>query len=436
MKVELKFEREALTSGKQNTICAVIVISNNGNITIPQTRYPINVAIALDRSGSMLKEYKLEQARHAVVYLLERLTEVDIFSLVTFGNKPEIIVESVPPIDKIAIKRKLSSIRASGSTALYDGWKFACGEVEKNIYKNFINRVIVITDGLANRGETHPKRICDSVSKQAKLGISTSTIGLGSDFCEDLLQKMALKGDGNYWYIENPKFLKDIFEGELNGISSTTARRLSLKIETKNPNVKIDVLNDLPIEDNYVKLGDIQLNSIIKVAVQFIFPPSGEDLFEKITLLLKYFSVIENKVKNEIFEFQIPKIPVLDARSLRLNPEVIKDIQIFKSARAEKEAIMYNDLGKKDLALKTIISSYEQLSKVLEQLPEECTPEITKELNRKKFLETTISSTGISKTLRKQITYARYLTSTQKKGGTIEDTLNKINFLKELETNT
>jgi len=111
-----------------------------------------------------------------------------------------------------------------------------------------LNRVILLSDGLANVGETNPDAIASDVHGLAKRGVSTSTMGLGDDYNEDLLEAMARSGDGNYYYIASAEQLPSILEQELQGLTATFGSAATLHLEPQGDVVVADVLNDLDVD--------------------------------------------------------------------------------------------------------------------------------------------------------------------------------------------
>src|SRR5262249_5766614 len=131
------------------------------------------------------------------------------------------------------------------STALHAGWKEGGKQVQQHLIAGGLNRVLLLSDGLANVGVTDPDAIATDANRQAREGVSTTTMGLGDDYNEDLLEAMALAGDGNYYYIESPQQLPDIFQTELKGLMATFGKTVSLGVEQQDGVTVADLLNDL-----------------------------------------------------------------------------------------------------------------------------------------------------------------------------------------------
>lgn len=147
-------------------------------------------------------------------------------------------------------------------------------QVSHHLNSEQLNRVILLSDGLANAGETNPDVICSNVHGLMKHGVSTSTMGIGNDFNEDLIEAMAKSGDGNYYYIESPDSLPTIFQAELQGIMATMGSKVSLGIEPSRNIEVLDVFNDLSktMYGRY-KLPNLIMGNEIDVVVRLKIPP-------------------------------------------------------------------------------------------------------------------------------------------------------------------
>lgn len=193
-------------------------------------RTPVNVALVLDRSGSMSGS-KLEQAKAAAKAAIDRLGNRDIVSVVMYDTNVEVIVPATKVSDKDSIKRKIDSITSGGSTALFAGVSKGAAEVKKFLDKNRVNRVILLSDGLANVGPSSPAQLADLGSSLGKDNISVSTIGLGLGYNEDLMARLARSSDGNHAFVESEGDLARIFNYEFGDVLSVVAQEVMIRIK-------------------------------------------------------------------------------------------------------------------------------------------------------------------------------------------------------------
>lgn len=194
-----------------------------------QDRAPVNVALVLDRSGSMSGD-KIVKAKEAALLVVDMLGKDDIFSLITYDTEVRTLVPATKLTDKSSVKSKIRRITDGGSTALFGGVSKGISEVDKFLDVNRVNRVILLSDGIANVGPSSPYELGRLGISAAKKGISVTTIGLGLGYNEDLMTQLALKSDGNHAFVENSRDLVTIFNKELGDVLSVVAQDVNIKI--------------------------------------------------------------------------------------------------------------------------------------------------------------------------------------------------------------
>ena len=196
-------------------------------------RTPINIAIVIDKSGSM-NGNKLEQAKEAAIMAVERLNEDDYVSIITYSDDVNVLIPSRPVTDYSEFRRKIRAIRTTGRTALYAGTKRGIDELDHYFDEHRVNRVILLSDGLANVGPSKPSDLERLGQKAAAKGISVTTIGLGLGFNEDLMTKLAYASDGNHAFVRHERDLVDIFNKEFGDVLSVIAQDVIIIIECAN----------------------------------------------------------------------------------------------------------------------------------------------------------------------------------------------------------
>ena len=148
-----------MTIGKGANRTAYLHINLEG-IALPdsQDRAPVNVAIVIDKSGSMSGR-KLRQAKRAAIMALGLLNRQDTISIVTYSSGVNVLVPAMRLRDRAMIERRIDNIYSGGSTALYDGVRVGGEQLEKYLDREHVNRVILLSDGLANVGPKSPSQL-------------------------------------------------------------------------------------------------------------------------------------------------------------------------------------------------------------------------------------------------------------------------------------
>lgn len=243
-------------------------------------RPPINVALVIDRSGSMSGD-RLAAAKKGAHVALERLASDDIAALVSYNHEVSVDRKA----DKIgskrdAIERAIDELSASGTTALYAGVKEGGEQVKAFRSDMQVNRVVLLSDGLANVGPSTPGDLAELGRALAGKGISVSTIGLGLEYNEDLMQRLAAASDGNHVFVERPSDLAEVFDREFGDALSIAARDIVITIECKAGFTPKRVLGrDGEISGNRItlKLNQLQADNERYVVVELDPPSRGLD---------------------------------------------------------------------------------------------------------------------------------------------------------------
>ncbi len=199
-----------------------------------EERPPINVALVIDRSGSMTGD-RLAAAKKGAETALERLGSDDIVSLVSYNHEVDVLREADRfGAQRDALQKAIDSLTASGTTALHAGVKEGGEQVKAHLSDLKVNRVVLLSDGLANVGPSTPGALAELGRELASKGISVSTIGLGLEYNEDLMQRLAAASDGNHAFVERPSDLAEIFDREFGDALSVAARDIIIQIECKS----------------------------------------------------------------------------------------------------------------------------------------------------------------------------------------------------------
>lgn len=199
---------------------------------LPDRSYrPMNIAVVLDRSGSMEEERKLDFAKQSVLALIDRLSSADYLSIIIYDNEVGTLLPTQRVTDKERIKRLVRDIYPSGATNLGGGMLEGFRQLEPMLDREMVNRVMLLSDGLANRGITDPGELNRYVRSYRLRGISLTTIGVGLDYNENLMMSLAETGGGNYYFVESPAQLASIFNNEIRSASYVVAQNASIELK-------------------------------------------------------------------------------------------------------------------------------------------------------------------------------------------------------------
>lgn len=221
------------SDGRVN-LAMTLQASDNDGASVPESRN-VDMVIVLDRSGSM-QGRKIEDARQAVRMLLSNLSSKDRFALVTYSDS----VQHVSPLKKVTenhrdqLETLIHRITASGGTNLGAGLQTAINLLASVSENDNARKVILISDGLANKGITDPNRLGAMAGVAVKKEFAVSTVGVGNNFNELLMTTIADRGAGYYYYLENPVAFAEVFQKELSFSKATVATNVSISFPLSN----------------------------------------------------------------------------------------------------------------------------------------------------------------------------------------------------------
>ena len=195
-----------------------------------EERTPVNVAIVVDRSGSM-SGAKIQKAKEAALMAISKLSSKDIVSVVAYNHTVSVLLPATRATDTAAIRSAIDQLTADGSTALFAGVSKGADELRKFLDKKRANRIILLSDGLANVGPSTPAELGELGSSLIKEGISVTTIGIGTDYNEDLMVQLARRSDGNHAFVNEPADLAKILKAEFGDVLSVVAQEVVVRIE-------------------------------------------------------------------------------------------------------------------------------------------------------------------------------------------------------------
>jgi Ca-activated chloride channel family protein len=243
----LDVERSSIYRGDTRTLYVLVHFSAPELDLPPSQRPPLNLSLVLDRSGSMSDRGKIDYLRDAAKMAVSRLGGRDAISVVEFDDRITLMWPASFARDKERLNSLIDQLTPRGSTNIADGMKRGIDEASSardrlKLSHDTLNRVILLSDGLANTGITDHGAIAHIAADARRQGVRVSSIGLGLDYDEDLMQGIAEAGGGKYYYVESPVQLARIFEEELKSAFATRARDVHLAFRGSDAVKRVEMI--------------------------------------------------------------------------------------------------------------------------------------------------------------------------------------------------
>lgn len=200
-------------------------------------RPPLNIALVLDRSGSMAEgrkfSYTLEAAREVIANLSDR----DVLAIVAFSDRATVLAPAGRVVNKQFLLHRLTEIAPDGYTDISAGLLEGIAQIDSQRGEGQVRHVLVLTDGMANRGITGAGALRQLVEKAHARGIGVSTFGCGTEFNEKRLAEMAAAGGGRYIYVKSPEQIPTAFVEELHGLLQAAVQNATIEVAVSGAQV-------------------------------------------------------------------------------------------------------------------------------------------------------------------------------------------------------
>lgn len=397
----------------------IVQIDLAGRRSDPIHRTPMNLAIVLDRSGSM-QGAKIEKAKQAACVAIDQLGNDDFFSLVIFDNHTEVLI---PPNrvgrerSRAALKERIDRIRPGGGTAIFAGVTLGAEQLRRHLDKERVNRVVLLSDGLANVGPSRTSDLADLGRQLRRDGMSATTIGLGDDYHEDLMTALAEASNANYYYVRDAEKLPGIFAEELGAARSIVARGVTIRI-TAPAGVRVKEIIGRPEIDCTGRTVEIKLPEYFggdqrRFLARCVAEKSTSESLEIATVDLSYEPTAGGQAEPQQ---QAAKIKFTDEERKSdesLRAEIAREVAITKNRLAKELAVKLADEGRsKDAAdvLRTQAAA-NAIAPAAMQLPG-----VAEENRRLEAAAAEVESKGrLGKSSRKQIQYENWQDKYQKR---------------------
>lgn len=195
--------------------CTLIQLGMNSPIDPSKlARPPLHLVIAADVSGSMGGP-PIEYVKAGLVEMIHSLQPEDRVSLVAYSDSAHVILDAQPATDKAALEAAFKGLDADGATNLYDGLFTALSLAEAHQDPTWQNRVLFLSDGMATTGLVNGAKLKGLAEAYAGQGIGITTIGVGTDFDVDVMRDISEVGAGNFYFLEDPAAVKEVFTEEV-----------------------------------------------------------------------------------------------------------------------------------------------------------------------------------------------------------------------------
>ena len=313
--------------------------------TSPQ-RAQLAVSLVIDRSGSM-NGGKLDEAKRCALDLLSRLKDGDWVSVVIYDDQVEVLLETMSVrMAKALLPLRLDEIEPRNMTNLHGGWLKGAETLAPRAGRGMVSRVILLSDGQANRGLLEREAIYEQVRELASAGVTTSTVGIGFDFNEELMTGIATAGQGNSWYGQRAEDLAESFDAELGFLTSLVWQDVRVELTTS----LLPRMGQIKVRNDYVQNTALQycLPAIaqgsevwmaISLSMSEVIHLQDNGSVLRCTIFAKDTDGIEHEFAVSLPQMKI--VPLVDYQMAQENELVARRFNEVEAADIQREARLH-----------------------------------------------------------------------------------------------
>lgn len=344
MQLSARLVTSRILPGAQRQNLAVTITAPTSPRDTSRGRPPLSLAVVIDRSGSM-HGAAIEHAKAAALSVLRQLDAQDAFTVVTYSSRSETVlpIQRATEANKRSARTAIETIYDDGGTCISCGLENGAGELARSPVAGGLRRILLISDGQANEGLYDRDELAQLAATKAARGVSISTVGVGLDFDETTMRRLAEVGRGNYYFVEDTVALSAMFSRELGDLGQTVASEVRL-VATASPGVQIEEAYGYPMtrsgDSVVVPIADLRAGETRKVVFRIVLAAGQEGARALAQLDLGWHRVSDGAQRAARTLAEVDAVSDPRAVEASVDPTTMQAVEKALSARADRKSVV------------------------------------------------------------------------------------------------
>ena len=225
--LDILYSRPNLVHTEESQVIYILLEIASNTRTGQFSTPPLNVCLVLDRSTSM-KDAKMDLLKAAAIQFLRRMRPEDLFSVVAFSDKAEVVAASSYQVDRQKLESPIRNIIPSGGTEMYQGLKAGLDEIQRGRSAGRVNHIILLTDGHTYGDE---EACLELAAQAAQQGVGISAMGIGTDWNDSFLDQLAARTGHTSRYIARPQDIQRFLDEKFDALTHVVADETSIEFK-------------------------------------------------------------------------------------------------------------------------------------------------------------------------------------------------------------
>lgn len=224
VQISIELSRPALTRSTEPQLIYILLDLCTENLSEKVKITPSHFCLVLDRSTSMQGE-RMDMVKSSALRFFRQLRQEDWVSVVIFNDRAEVLIPPTQVAEISKVENRISLVKTGGGTEIFQGLRSGFEQLEMHVGTKTVKELILLTDGHTYGDEGQ----CLALSEEAaKAGMTITTIGIGDEWNDALLDQLATNTGGQSFFIQYDTELSNIFREKISSLKQLFAKRLRL----------------------------------------------------------------------------------------------------------------------------------------------------------------------------------------------------------------
>lgn len=327
---------------RQYVLTEIKAAGTPGRGAVGGARLPVNLSLVLDRSGSMEGE-PLDYMKRAVAQIVDLLTPNDVLSIITFAETVDVLMPARRVTDRELVKAHVARILSGNTTNLFDGLYAGAAQLATVPGAGYTSRLLLLTDGEPTAGLKDFQSIVSQVGDLKARGVTVSALGFGPEYNEELLAAIARKSDGNYYHIERPEMIPQVFQKELASVLGIVAKNPRLAFYLPRGSTVRQVYGSPPefgARSAEIGLPDLESGTVLTKIWEMDWEPRTPATYRVAKAVLSYEDAATGKREIVVANAVVDFTSNANAARSSLDPQVAQEVAVAQASRDLEKTMM------------------------------------------------------------------------------------------------